>query len=591
MSSFLELDPKINKALALCGYTQPTPIQAQAIPAILAGQDVVASSQTGSGKTAAFVLPALHYLSKQPSSKQTRILILTPTRELASQITKEAHNFGKFLNFNIISLVGGMPYGPQIRDLARGAEIIVATPGRLIDHIEAGRLKLSNVEMLILDEADRMLDMGFIEDIEHIAKLTPAKRQTLLFSATVDKKIMNVVRHLLRNPTRIDLSHEKIAPKQIKQSLYKVNSAQQKLHYLKHFLQTENIYKAIIFTATKIHADKLATQLRNEGYAAAALHGDLRQNVRNRTVQQLRVGKIQVLVATDVAARGIDINDVTHVFNFDLPRFCEDYIHRIGRTGRAGKEGTAFSFVMPTDHKHLMQIERYIGHRLQFKQIDEKQGAPTEGVTLKKHQFVEEEMHQPHRARNERSMHGKPRSRSEKFERHESRSRSHNEKWDRAPRANSRDENTDRPARFKSKNEKWDRAPGSRSRDEGADRPARFKSLNEKWDRAPKSRSQDERTERPSRFKSHDERRDRSSRSRDEGKDRKSFHSYDSFAPHKERGEKKRDGNSRFDHKTKRAARDGYAARKSQPTADASRGGSKKKKFTANKSRWSDRSA
>lgn len=362
----LNLNPNINKAIAACGYTNPTPIQAQSIPDIMLGKDLVASAQTGTGKTAAFVLPALHHLSSQNPSKKTRILILTPTRELATQITKASSIYGKFLRFNIVSLVGGMPYHHQIKDLARGADIIVATPGRLMDHMEQRRVDLSGIEMLVLDEADRMLDMGFIDDVQYIAKLTPPNRQTLLFSATVDKQLTTVVRHLLKNPVRIDLSNEEIAPAQIKQELYKINSVQHKFRLLKHFLNDSNIYKAIIFTATKINADKIADQLRDEGHAAAALHGDLRQNVRNRTIEALRRGKIQFLVATDVAARGIDISDITHVFNYDMPRFCEDYVHRIGRTGRAGKSGVAISFVQPTDIRHLQRIERFIGQKLKL---------------------------------------------------------------------------------------------------------------------------------------------------------------------------------------------------------------------------------
>lgn len=362
------LHSNIYKAIHVCGYVNPTPIQAESIPAILVGKDLVASAQTGTGKTAAFVLPALHHLSNTPSAKKTRILILTPTRELASQITKAAATYGKFMRCNIVSLVGGMPYHHQIRDLARGADMIVATPGRLIDHMEQKRIDLSGIEMLILDEADRMLDMGFIEDVEYIAKCTPAKRQTLLFSATLDNKLMSVVKHLLKQPVRIDLSNKKITVPQIKQELYKAKNAQHKSRLLNHFLNDANIYKAIVFSATKINADKLADQLRDQGFAAAALHGDLKQKVRTRTLEQLRRGKIQILVATDVAARGIDVGDVTHVFNYDLPRFCEDYVHRIGRTGRAGKSGTAISFVLPTDMRHLQRIERYIGQRLKFTQ-------------------------------------------------------------------------------------------------------------------------------------------------------------------------------------------------------------------------------
>ena len=291
--SFTVLNQHINKALTICGYTAPTPIQAKAIPTILAGKDVVASSQTGSGKTAAFVLPALHHLSLHKPSKKTRILILTPTRELASQIMQAARTYGKFLKFNIISLVGGMPYGPQIKSLSQGADIIIATPGRLMDHIDSRRVDLSEVEMFILDEADRMLDMGFIEDVEYISKLIPVKRQTLLFSATVDKELANIVRHLLKDPVRIDMSNEKLSIPQIKQEFYSVDNAHHKLRLLKHFLKS--VYKSIIFSATKINADQLAIQLSQEGYKAAPLHGDLRQNVRNRRIDDLRKGKIHFL--------------------------------------------------------------------------------------------------------------------------------------------------------------------------------------------------------------------------------------------------------------------------------------------------------
>jgi superfamily II DNA/RNA helicase len=365
----LNLDPNISKALEACGYTKMTPIQASSIPEILLGKDIVASAPTGTGKTAAFVLPALHRLSLSPSTNKPRILILTPTRELAAQITIAAGKYGKFMRFNIVSLVGGMPYRQQLRDLSRAVDIVVATPGRLMDHMENGKVDLSNIEMLILDEADRMLDMGFIDDVKHISKMTPESRQTLLFSATVDSKLSTVIRHLLKNPIRVDMSEAVLSPLQIKQELYLADNMQHKNRLLQHFLDNGNIFKAIIFSATKINADNLANELCNQGYAAAALHGDLKQNVRNRTVEQLRRGKIQFLVATDIAARGIDISDVTHVFNYDLPKFSEDYVHRIGRTGRAGKSGIAISFGLPMDGRHLQKIERYIGKRLQIETI------------------------------------------------------------------------------------------------------------------------------------------------------------------------------------------------------------------------------
>jgi superfamily II DNA/RNA helicase len=371
------LHSSISKAIKFCGYTKPTSIQTRSIPDIMEGKDVVASAQTGTGKTAAFVLPTLHKLSTTTPGRNPRVLILTPTRELSGQITDAIGRYGKFMNFNIVSLVGGMPYRQQLRALSRPLDIVVATPGRLLDHIENGKLKLSDIEMLVLDEADRMLDMGFIDDVMAIAKATSANRQTLLFSATVDNKLTQVVRHLLKNPIRIDMGHEKLTPAAITQTCYMTDSQHHKSRILSHILANENVYKAIVFSGTKINADRLADELRDQGYLTGALHGDLKQNVRNRTVEQLRRGKIQILVATDVAARGIDINDITHVINYDLPRFSEDYVHRIGRTGRAGKTGIAISFVARNEARCLQQIERFMNQKLTFSTIEGLE--PTKG--------------------------------------------------------------------------------------------------------------------------------------------------------------------------------------------------------------------
>lgn len=379
--SQFNLNTPIRRAIESCGYSKPTPIQERSIPSILKGQDLVASAPTGTGKTAAFVLPILHKLSEQKARK-TRALILTPTRELASQITKATHTYGKFLHFNVANLVGGMPYHQQIKDLARGPDVIVATPGRLLDHLNSKRVDLSQIEILVLDEADRMLDMGFIDDVGKIAQLTPTQRQTLLFSATIDKQLQSVIHKLLKNPCRINLSTETISSPQIEQYLYRVKNIQDKSRLLKQILGEANIYKAIIFSATKSNADKLADLLRDQGFLAAALHGDLRQNVRNRTVDQLRRGKIQFLVATDVAARGIDISDITHVINYDLPRFCEDYVHRIGRTGRAGKHGMAISFISAADAPHLQRIERFIGQRIKMLHAVDKEQLSAQQTTI-----------------------------------------------------------------------------------------------------------------------------------------------------------------------------------------------------------------
>lgn len=360
----LNLNPNISKAIKICGYTKPTPIQARCIPEILNGKDVIASAQTGTGKTAAFVLPALQKLSAKKSGKKSRVLVLTPTRELANQITDATQKFGKFLRLNIVSLVGGTSYRQQLKNLSHSVDMIVATPGRLLDHMENHFLDLSGIEMLVLDEADRMLDMGFIEDVKKIAAAVSNDRQTLLFSATVNDKLAHIARKLLKNPLRIDLSHIKLAPAQIKQELYMADNPQHKTRLLKHILSNTNIYKAIIFSATKRNADKLAKELCSLGYLASSLHGDLKQNVRNRTIEKLRRGKIQYLVATDVAARGIDINDITHIINYDLPKFHEDYVHRIGRTGRAGKSGIAISLALINESHQLLKIERFTKQQL-----------------------------------------------------------------------------------------------------------------------------------------------------------------------------------------------------------------------------------
>lgn len=522
--SQFNFDSNICKAITQCGYETPTPVQKKSIPEVLTGRDVVVSAQTGTGKTAAFVLPILHLLSLKEACKKTRVLILTPTRELAAQITKAAALYGKFMRFNIVSLVGGMSYHHQIKDLARGADIIVATPGRLMDHMEQKRVDLSNVEMLVLDEADRMLDMGFIDDVQYIAKLTPSQRQTLLFSATLDNKLMNAVKHMLKNPVRIDLSHEKIASPQIKEEMYKVNNLHHKTRLLKHFLSDENIYKAIIFSATKSHADKLAMDLRDDGFNAAALHGDLRQNVRSRTLQQLRTGKIQYLVATDVAARGIDISDITHVFNYDLPRFCEDYVHRIGRTGRAGKTGTAISFVASSDMHHLKSIERYTGQHVKLQHHDVKEVRKFE--SSERPAFDDEAFEDESPQRRFRSEHRERGFRRDENERSERRfSRRDDERPFRSDkRSGSRkkfgDDNDERPERkFKSeryekpfRKEKSDRFERN-SHDDRSERPERkFKSdryerserpfRKEKSERFEKKFA-DDRSERPERkFKS-----------------------------------------------------------------------------------------
>lgn len=360
------LNPAILKALQQRGYTTPTPIQLEAIPKVLAGNDLIASANTGTGKTACFVLPALQRLVTRRAKKfygKPSVLILTPTRELASQVSQAIRDYGKHLRVSNAILVGGMPYGPQLKSLSRPVDIVVATPGRLQDHIERKSIDLSMVKILVLDEADRMLDMGFVDEVNKIAEMTPDERQTLMFTATWDEKLARLAQKLLKFPERLQIETQ---PTQhnIAQRLHVADDLEHKTRLLQHLLDDAELKQAIIFSATKQGADLLAQKLVAQGHAAAALHGDMKQAARNRTLTNLRRGKLRLLVATDVAARGIDVASVSHVINFDLPRFAEDYVHRIGRTGRAGSTGTAISFVLPDDVPHLERIERYTGQQV-----------------------------------------------------------------------------------------------------------------------------------------------------------------------------------------------------------------------------------
>jgi len=362
----LGLNPVILKAIEDSGYTVPTPIQAEAIPAVLAGHDLMASAQTGTGKTAAFILPALHRIAEPSAvrSKGPRILVLTPTRELAQQISDAATKYGKNMRVKVVSILGGMPYPLQNKLLSSPVDILVATPGRLIDHIERGRIDFSRLEMLVLDEADRMLDMGFIDDVERIAAATPATRQTLLFSATLDGVIGKLATKLLKTPKRISIAAAKARHENIDQRLMYVDDMAHKNRLLDHILRGTELNQAIVFTNTKRDADSIADSLSAQGHAASALHGDMNQRDRNRTLTNMRRGQVRVLVATDVAARGIDVAGISHVINFDLPKFAEDYVHRIGRTGRGGASGISVSFASNRDAIHLKKIEQYTGQRI-----------------------------------------------------------------------------------------------------------------------------------------------------------------------------------------------------------------------------------
>jgi len=365
----LNLAPQLLEALAACGYEQPTPIQAQTIPALLAGRDVIGSAQTGTGKTAAFVLPALHRLAQAPQAlpakhrlaSAPRVLVLAPTRELAQQVAEQAVRYGQRLRVTTVCLYGGAPYPVQNRQLARGADLLVATPGRLLDHVDRGRVDLSRLEMLVLDEADRMLDLGFADDVERVCALTPPTRQTVLFSATFDGAAGRLAAKLTREPVRVHVATGTAAPLAIEQRVHFADDRAHKHRLLDHLLADVAMRQSIVFIATKRDAEALAVKLQGEGHAAAALHGDMNQRERNRTLSDLRRGGVRTLVATDVAARGIDVPGLTHVINFDLPRQAEDYVHRIGRTGRAGASGIAVSFANHAERGTLRTIERLTG--------------------------------------------------------------------------------------------------------------------------------------------------------------------------------------------------------------------------------------
>lgn len=363
----LNLHPAILRAIEEAGYSNPTPIQAQAIPEVIAGHDLLASAQTGTGKTAAFTLPALNLLATphESRSRGPRILVLVPTRELAAQVNDSARKYGKYIRARTVSIVGGMPYPLQNKLLSQPLDILVATPGRFIDHLERGRIDTSRLQMLILDEADRMLDMGFMPDVERICAALPTERQTLLFSATLDGNIGRIARDILRNPKTIEIAQQKEKHANIEQRLHYVDDMTHKNKLLEHLLIAPEVNQTIIFTSTKRHADVLAEDLYAAGHKTAALHGDMTQGARNRTLTKLRHGDVKVLVATDVAARGIDVAGISHVINYDLPKFAEDYVHRIGRTGRAGATGVAISFASNMDRHILRKIEQFTGQRME----------------------------------------------------------------------------------------------------------------------------------------------------------------------------------------------------------------------------------
>jgi superfamily II DNA/RNA helicase len=365
----LGLSEKVQSAVAATGYTTPTPIQEQAIPHVLARRDVLGIAQTGTGKTAAFVLPMLAMLEKgRARARMPRTLILEPTRELAAQVEESFEKYGKNHKLNVALIIGGVSFDDQDSKLVRGVDVLIATPGRLLDHSERGRLLMSGVELLVIDEADRMLDMGFIPDIERICKLVPFTRQTLFFTATMPPEIQRITEQFLHNPVKVEVSRPATTVAAITQQLVKTGrEPHDKRDTLRRTIRAaDNFKNAIIFCNRKREVAQLHRSLVRHGFNAVALHGDLDQSARTAALDAFRNGEAKLLIASDVAARGLDIPDVSHVFNFDVPHHADDYVHRIGRTGRAGKTGTAFTIVGPGDGRAVAEIEKLIGQSIPF---------------------------------------------------------------------------------------------------------------------------------------------------------------------------------------------------------------------------------
>ncbi len=371
--SDLKLSPKVLKAIEETGYETPTPIQAGAIPPALEGRDVLGIAQTGTGKTAAFTLPMVSMLARgRARARMPRSLVLCPTRELAAQVAENFDNYAKYVKLTKALLIGGVSFGEQTKLIDRGVDVLIATPGRLLDHFERGKLLLTGVQIMVVDEADRMLDMGFIPDIERIFGLVPFTRQTLFFSATMAPEIERITNTFLSAPARIEVARQATASDTITQGLVefrptrKDRAASEKRRLLRALIEAEGeaLSNAIIFCNRKVDVDIVAKSLKKHGFDAAPIHGDLDQSQRMATLQGFRDGTLKFLVASDVAARGLDIPNVSHVFNFDVPGHAEDYVHRIGRTGRAGREGKAVMIAEPRDEKNLDAVERLIGNKV-----------------------------------------------------------------------------------------------------------------------------------------------------------------------------------------------------------------------------------
>ncbi|MDN3668510.1 DEAD/DEAH box helicase [Echinicola jeungdonensis] len=365
----LNIIPPILKALEDKNYTQPTSIQKQAIPLILEGNDVLGCAQTGTGKTAAFAIPVIQHINETTPSKESRpkirSLIVTPTRELAIQIEENIQKYGKYTNVKHAVIFGGVKQSQQVDKLKEGVHILVATPGRLLDLMDQGYISLKNIELFVLDEADRMLDMGFINDIKKLLRLLPVKRQSLFFSATMPENILNLSKEILNKPQKVEVTPVSSTAETIQQYLYFTNKSSKK-SLLLHILETEEIDQVLLFSRTKHGSDRIVRDLKKKKINAAAIHGDKAQNQRQKVLRDFKAGKIQVLVATDIAARGIDIDKLKYVINFDIPDIAETYIHRIGRSGRAGEAGIALSLCGPEENAYIKDIEKLAKKRIKI---------------------------------------------------------------------------------------------------------------------------------------------------------------------------------------------------------------------------------
>jgi ATP-dependent RNA helicase RhlE len=368
----LGLSGQVLRGVVDAGYTTPTPIQTAAIPVALAGRDITGTAQTGTGKTASFVLPMLHRLASRPSGEKrrpVRALVVAPTRELALQVEAAVRTYGKYTGLRSAAVFGGVGMGPQLDAFQRGIDIVSATPGRLLDHLGRGSLDLSQVEVLVLDEADRMFDMGFINDIRKIVTRLPKQRQTLLFSATMPPAIQQLAASIQQRPETVEVGQRRNPATSVTQYIYPVAETQ-KMDLLLHVLKTEAIENVLVFSRTKHRANRITKKLEQRGIAAAAIHSNRSQNQRQRALEDFKRGTVQVLVATDIAARGIDVDGISHVVNFDTPNQAEDYIHRIGRTGRADATGDAITFVSASEEDYLRQIEKHTGRRFERSTYD-----------------------------------------------------------------------------------------------------------------------------------------------------------------------------------------------------------------------------